>query len=171
MRMRKTFLLLFTHAAALAVGFGLGIYALPLLIAPAAPTPVELAQALQAPAAASDAGASPASVRYTARFVRDLADSDALHWGEGEVTVTARHVALQGRLAPGPDYKLYFSPTFVETEADFERLKPQMRRAGDVKTFDNFLVELPADLDVQRYTTVIVWCETFRQFITAARYR
>jgi hypothetical protein len=24
---------------------------------------------------------------------------------------------------------------------------------------------------VSRYTTVVVWCETFSQFITAARYR
>jgi hypothetical protein len=76
-----------------------------------------------------------------------------------------------GKLAPGPDYKLYLSPEFVETEADFARLKPQMLRVGKVKTFDNFLVPLPPGVDVTRYTTVIVWCESFGQFITAAKYR
>ena len=47
-----------------------------------------------------------------------------------------------GKLAPGPDYKLYLSPEFVETESDFNRLKPQMAIVADVKTFDNFLVKI-----------------------------
>ena len=80
-------------------------------------------------------------------------------------------VSLVGRLAPGPDYKLYFSTEFVDTKADFLRLKPQMVRVGDVKTFDNFLVPLPSGFDSSKFTTVIVWCETFGQFITAAKYR
>ena len=94
-----------------------------------------------------------------------------LHWGDGEVSVGARHIGLVGKLAPGPDYKLYLSPEFVETEADFKRLKGAMVRVGDVKTFDNFLVSVPEAVDVRSYTTVIVWCETFGQFITAAKYR
>ena len=76
-----------------------------------------------------------------------------------------------GRLAPGPDYKLYLSPEFVETEADFARLKGRMMRVGDVKTFDNFVVRVPESVDISRYNTVIVWCESFGQFITAAKYR
>jgi hypothetical protein len=76
-----------------------------------------------------------------------------------------------GRIAPGPDYKLYLSPEFVETEAGFNRLKARMARVGDVKTFENFIVPLPANIDPTAYTTVIVWCESFGQFITAARYR
>ena len=56
-------------------------------------------------------------------------------------------------------------------QADFLRLKAQMVRVGDVKTFENFLVPLPAAIDPARYTAVIVWCETFGQFITAAKYR
>lgn len=108
---------------------------------------------------------------YTGQFRRDLKDSDALHWGEGTVSIGREHVTLMGRLAPGPDYKLYLSPEFVETEADFKRLKPRMLRVGDVKTFDNFLVPMPPGVDLDRYDTVIVWCETFSEFITAARYR
>ena len=108
---------------------------------------------------------------FTGQFRRDLRDSDLLHWGEGEVSVGRRRIALAGRLAPGPDYKLYLSPEFVETEADFARLKPQMVRVGDVKTFENFVVAVPDRIDVSRYNTVIVWCEAFGQFISAARYR
>ena len=80
-------------------------------------------------------------------------------------------IVLVGEIAPGPDYKLYLAPEFVETEADFARLKPGMARVGDVKTFKNFVVPVPDGIDVERYSTVIVWCETFSQFITAARYK
>jgi hypothetical protein len=150
--------LLATHALALALGFALGIYALPILTAPAAPSPQE-------------AMAATGPVLHSGQFRRDLKDSDWLHWGEGRVSVGRRAVALVGRLAPGPDYKLYLSPEFVETEADFLRLKPTMARVGDVRTFENFVVAVPESVDVSRYTTVIVWCESFSQFITAARYR
>jgi hypothetical protein len=76
-----------------------------------------------------------------------------------------------GKLAPGPDYKLYLSPEFVETEADFNRLKSTMARVGDVKTFNNFVIEVPPGIDPSNFTSVIVWCESFAQFITSARYR
>ncbi len=156
--MKKTLLLSASHLLVAAAGFALGVYAFPILIAPEAPGDAEVAGQAQA-------------ARYQGRFHRDLKDSDALHWGEGTVSIGTGFVAFQGRLAPGPDYKLYLSPEFVETEADFARLKPAMARVGDVKTFHNFLLPLPASVDPSRYTTVIVWCETFGQFITAAKYR
>nr|WP_145549302.1 DM13 domain-containing protein [Variovorax boronicumulans] len=151
-------LLLGSHLAVLGVGFALGVYFLPVLTAPPAPSAAEVAAQAQA-------------AQWTAQFRRDLKDSDALHWGEGTVTVAARSIALAGELAPGPDYKLYLSPEFVETEADFLRVKAAMVRVGDVRTFRNFVVAVPEPIDVARYTTVIVWCESFGQFITAARYR
>ena len=156
--MRLALLLVATHAAAVLAGFVAGIYVLPILTAPAPPD----AEQLQDLAAAA---------RYTGQFRRDLQDSDALHWGEGLVSVGPRAIILQGRIAPGPDYKLYLSPEFVETEADFVRLKPSMARVGDVKTFENFVVAVPESIDPAAFTTVIVWCESFGQFITAARYR
>jgi hypothetical protein len=155
---KKLLLLLASHAAVAAAGFAAGIYALPILIAPAAP-------------GVDEVGRVAATATFTASFRRDLAGSDALHWGEGRVSVGPQAVALMGRLAPGPDYKLYLAPAFVETEADFLRLKPKMLRVGDVKTFDNFVVPLPAGTDLAAYDTVVVWCETFSQFITAAKYR
>jgi hypothetical protein len=155
--MKRT-LLVGSHLLALAIGFALGIYALPILVAPSALSPKDI-EALMGPA------------QWTAQFRRSLKDSDALHWGEGMVFVGPRSISLLGKLAPGPDYKLYLSPEFVETEADFQRLKPQMVRVGDVKTFENFLVPVPPGIDPSRFNTVIVWCEAFGQFITAARYR
>jgi hypothetical protein len=156
--MKKLLVLAASHAIALALGFALGIYALPILTAPAAPTPAE-------------ARSAAAASTYTGRFRRDLKDSDPLHWGEGDVAVGRENIVLIGRVAPGPDYKLYLSPEFVETKADFVRLKPRMVRVGDVRTFDNFVVPVPASVDVSSYNTAIVWCESFSMFITAARYR
>ena len=156
--MKKWLLLAVSHAVVLGLGFGLGIYALPILTAPAAPTAAE---------AASAAGLAV----YTGQFRRHLKGSDLLHWGEGTVSVSRRNIVLLGKLAPGPDYKLYLSPEFVETEADFMRLKPRMVRVADVRTFDNFVLAVPESVDVTHYNTVIVWCESFSQFITAATYR
>ncbi len=147
-----------SHAVASAQGFALGIYALPILTAPKAPTLAEAATAASQSA-------------FTGKFRRDLKDSDLLHWGEGTLSVGRKSIVLVGKLAPGPDYKLYLSPEFVETEADFARLKPRMVRVGDVRTFENFVVAVPESIDVSTYDTAIVWCESFGQFITAAKYR
>jgi hypothetical protein len=155
----KRFLLLsFTHVAALAVGFAAGVYVLPILIAPPAPSSAEAREA---------AGGA----RYHAQFRRDLKGSDFLHWGEGRVAVAPRAVSFTGKLAPGPDYKLYFAPEFVETRDDFLRVKARARRAGDIRTFENFIVTLPEGLDPAQFNTLVVWCETFSMFISAAKYR
>jgi hypothetical protein len=158
MKIRTWVLLVVTHCVVGVVGFGMGIYTLPILIAPPAPSQSEVV-------------ALAAQAEYSAEFIKDLKDSDRLHWGEGTVSVSATAVTFMGKLAPGPDYRLYFSPEFVESEADFNRLKPTMVQVGDVKTFDNFVVNLPPDTDLSAFNTVIIWCETFGEFITAAQYR
>jgi len=156
--MKKIVILAVTHAVALVVGFATGIYVLPILTAPEAPS-----------AAAVKTAATGAE--YSARFRRDLKGSDVLHWGEGTVSVSRTAVALDGSVAPGPDYKLYLTPEFVETKDEFLRLKERALRIGDVKTFENFIVTVPDSVDINRYNTVVVWCESFSQFITAAKYR
>ena len=147
-----------THLIACGIGFALGIYVLPILIAPASPG----AQEVQTAAMSS---------RFTAEFRRNLADSDALHWGEGKLYIGPDTIALEGRLAPGPDYRLYLSPEFVETEAAFLALKSQMVEVGPVRTFENFMVPVPGSVDITAFSAAIVWCESFSQFITAAEYQ
>ena len=158
MKTRTFILLLISHGLIGAAGFAAGIYALPILIAPDAPS-------------AAEVSAASASATFTTEFRRDLKDSDALHWGEGKVSVGASSISHIGKLAPGPDYKLYLSPEFVETESDFKRLKPQMALVGDVRTFNNFVVQVPSGIDPSQYSSVIVWCETFGEFITSAKYK
>lgn len=154
----KKILLLASHLAMLLVGFAAGIYWLPILTAPAPPS----AAVVQAIAGKSE---------FRGQFRRDLAGSDLLHWGEGEISVGKQSIALMGKVSPGPDYKLYLVPEFVENEAQFLKLKARSARLGDIKTFENFIVPVPDGVDVAQYTTVLVWCETFSEFISAAKYR
>ena len=151
-------LLIASHCAVAALGFGLGIYALPIITAPPAPSE-------------SDIQAMSSQAEYTAEFRRDLQDSDALHWGEGTVSVGRQSIAFMGRLAPGPDYQLYLTRELVTSEADFLPLKDDAARIGPVKTFDNFILQIPKGVDPADYGAVVVWCETFSEFITAAAYR
>lgn len=147
-----------THGVMLAAGFALGIYLLPIITAPPSPDQAMLEE-------------SARSALYTAEFRRDLKGSDFLHWGEGTVSVSADRIAHRGSLAPGPDYKLYLVPEFVEDEEQFEAVRSSAIRLGDIKTFDGFLVDVPPNVDIEAYTTILVWCETFGEFISAARYR
>jgi len=158
MNIRIVTLLIASHIAVGVFGFAVGIYVLPILIAPAAPSEAAVK-------------AMSSQARYSTQFRRDLKDSDSLHWGEGKVSIASKSISLMGKLAPGPDYKLYLSPAYVETEADFNRLKSSMVRVGDVKTFDNFVVELPSGIEPSNFNSVIIWCEAFGQFITSAKYR
>jgi len=156
--MRRILLLSATHILTLGLGFGLGVYFLPILVAPDAP-PAAQVQAVMDQA------------RYRTTFVRDLKGSDALHWAQGEVAVGPRQIAFAGKMAPGPDYKVYLTRGFVDNKADFLSIKDSALRIGEVKTFDRFLVDIPDTVDVEDYTTVVVWCERFSQFISAGQYR
>ncbi len=154
----RALLLVASHLIVAVLGFGAGIYLLPILTAPDAPSATELQRAAE-------------GARFAGSFRRDLPGSDPLHWGEGRLTLSPSAIVLQGRVAPGPDYKLYLSPRFVDNGADFLKFRSRMLRVGDVKTFENFVVPLPPGTDLAAYDTAIVWCETFSMFISAAKYR
>jgi hypothetical protein len=156
--MRRLFFLIISHVAAGAVGFGLGIYFLPILTAPASPDAAMLEKTAQ-------------SAEFSAEFTRDLRGSDFLHWGEGKISISDTHIIHQGSLAPGPDYKLYLVPDFVEHEDEFLPAKADALQIGGIKTFDGFLLEVPENVDLTQYTTVLIWCEAFSEFITAAKFR
>ncbi len=156
--MLRRMTLLATHLLTLAAGFALGVYALPILTAPPGPDKA----ALQA---------THAAAVFKGRFDRNLKGSDVVHWGEGDVRILPDMIAHEGRLAPGPDYKLYLAPEFVDTKEGFLKVKEKSARVGDVKTFDGFLVPVPAGGDGGEYSPVGGWCAAFSQFISAAKYR
>ncbi|MEM0978329.1 MAG: DM13 domain-containing protein [Pseudomonadota bacterium] len=156
--MKKLLILLVTHGGALVLGFGLGVYFLPILTAERSPDAAVLSQSAE-------------TAEFSATLTRDLPGSDFVHWGEGTISVSQTQIVHQGALSPGPDYKLYLVPEFADDEASFEAQKDASLRVGDVKSFDGFILDLPQGADITAYTTVLVWCEAFGEFITAAKYR
>lgn len=156
--MKKVMLMGASHAAVLGLGFLLGLYFLPILAAPKAPT-------------AAEVGALSRQATYTARFQRILKGSDILHWGEGKLSVSPSAISLMGQLAPGPAYRLYLTREHVDTADGFQRIKNTALPVGDIKTFDNFMLPVPAGVDVSAFVGVVVWCESFQRFITSARFR
>lgn len=156
--MRKLVRFVITHAIALGIGFALGIYLLPILTAPPGPDAAMLEEKAQ-------------EAIYSVELTRDLRGNDFVHWGEGTFSVTPTQIIHEGKLAPGPDYKLYLVPEFVEHEDEFEPIKASAIQLGDVKTFDGLILDIPEGVDIEAYNTILIWCEAFGEFITAAQYR
>ncbi|WP_261817463.1 DM13 domain-containing protein [Vibrio gallicus] len=149
--------MMISHTLMLGVGFALGIYLLPILTAPPAPTE-QIIRHFD-------------SAQFTAKFSKQRQDSDFFHWGEGKLNISTSQITFMGDLAPGPDYRLYLSPQFVETEAKFNQLKSKMVQVGDIKSFSGFSVNLDSSVDINKFNTVVIWCESFGEFITSAQYK
>ena len=96
---------LVSHTIALAIGFALGVYLLPILTAPDSPSDAEVASSSQ-------------QAMFSAEFRRDLTGSDFLHWGEGRISISDKQLSFSGSMAPGPDYQLYLTPELVQTEQE-----------------------------------------------------
>ena len=155
---KRLFVSLFTHLAAVAFGFALGIYLLPILTAPDSPDAAVLES-------------SAKTAMYQGDFTKDLDGSDLFHWGTGRIYLSSDSLVHQGELAPGPDYMAYLAPSFVTNEEEFLAIKDQSRSLGSVKTFQGFMLPINEPIDLTRYRAVVIWCEAFSEFITAATLR
>ena len=158
MNIKKLLLLVISHVSLGFAGFALGIYMLPIMTASQAPSGGALAIALQ-------------DSRYVAEMQKQRKDSDWLHWGQGTITLSDDFIVIQGELAPGPDYRLYLSDTFIETEQDFLANKSKLVQVSQVPSFGTSIHALPTHLKLDDYNTVIIWCEAFGQYITSAQYK
>lgn len=147
-----------SHVIALAIGFAAGIYVLPILTA-------------QAGASLNQVRAVSQAADYRGTFRKDIAGSNAVHWAQGSLSIQGNTLAFEGEVAPGPDYRIYLVPEYVDTKEGFERIRAQAVMVSDLKTFGNFVKTLPADVDPSKYAAVVIWCERFSQFISAAAYR
>ncbi|MDC3177561.1 DM13 domain-containing protein [bacterium] len=140
---------IFNVFVGLTIGFGLGVYSLPILTAETGLD--DSAIAAQQPA-----------IERLGKFHRNLEGSDSLHWGEGTSwLVMGRSVWLDGSVSPGPDYRLYFAPIFVETGESFLAIKSQSVEVGSIKAFTNFTLQLPDGVNVDGFLAVVIWCEAF----------
>ena len=137
------------------LGFMLGIYLLPILVA-------------DAPAPQAQVAAAAETAEKRAVFRPDLPASDAFHWGEGTLYVMPNRVVLDGEVSPGPDYRLYLTPRHVETGEDFLAIKSQSVQVARIKGFKNFAYDI-ATVDPNAYEGALIWCERFSVFITSGR--
>lgn len=153
--MKKLSFYLFTHALALALGFSLGVYSLPVLLAPESPE-------------AAKVNAVEATSSYRGSFHKDIKGSDFLHWAQGEVFVSESAIAFRGEIAPGPDYRVYLLDRFVQDKESFLKAKDKAILVGDLKTFDRFVLNFPEGIELDNVNTVVIWCETFARFISSA---
>jgi len=155
---KKIVLLISSYIIVFVLGFGLGIYLLPILTSPKS---VNIDKIIKL----------EKNALYKTVFVRDLKGSDLFHWGEADVSVSKNEIIVNGSIAPGPDYKLYLTKEFVEQEKEFLSIKDNSRYVAEVKTFKNFVITVPEDIDINDYNTIVIWCESFSEFITAAKYK
>ena len=155
---KKIVLLISSYIIVFVLGFGLGIYLLPILTSPKS---VNIDKIIKL----------EKNTLYKTVFVRDLKGSDLFHWGEADVSVSKNEIIVNGSIAPGPDYKLYLTKEFVEQEEEFLSIKDKSRYVAEVKTFKNFVITVPEDIDINDYNTIVIWCESFSEFITAAKYK
>lgn len=155
---KRVAILIVSHSFLLVFGFALGIYLLPILTAPKAPDKNFIINESN-------------KAVYKTEFIRDLDGSDLLHYGDGEVFLEKDKISFVGKLAPGPDYRLYLTKSFVQNEEEFLKIKMDSLYVGDVKTFTNFTVSSKVNLPLENYNSLIVWCESFNEFITSAKYK
>ncbi|MBL6606187.1 MAG: DM13 domain-containing protein [Alphaproteobacteria bacterium] len=149
--------------AGLVIGFGLGVYFLPILTAEKGLSETELAELT-----------STAQAQTQLRqgiFVRDIEGSDRFHWGDGTIYVSDARIWLDGSIAPGPDYRLYLTKGQYTTKDSFLAAKSDALQIAPIKAYKNFSIDVPDGLDISDYDAVIIWCEAFSAFITSASLR
>ena len=152
------FIQVFTHTISLSIGCMIGIYLLPIMIAPEKPSINEFQKVIN-------------SAQFDAVFVKDLKESDILHWAKGQISLSKTEIAFQGKISPGPDYKLYLTKKFVQTKKDFLKIKNQSVEIGEIKSFNGFIISTKKEIDITAYNSVVIWCEAFSRFISAAKYQ
>ena len=155
---RLKVLLLVSHTSFLVAGVVIGIYSLPILMATSDPTSGTLVLGIK-------------QTRYVATISENLTDSDFLHWGKGTFSLGDEYIVFQGNLAPGPAYQLYLAPKFIDTEKAFLEQKHLMQEVGDVTSFNDYVLPVNPEINIDQFNTVIIWCESFNQFITSAQYK
>jgi electron transfer DM13 len=143
------------------VGAGGMLIAFPFLF----PPPVVSEQA-PAGAAASRLG--------TFMFDEQAPGRDLVHWANGSGAVyraagaTAVRFDDDFRAGPGPNYWIYLNTVPVRDTAAFKADAGRVRIA-QLKSFtggQNY--SLPPDVDLARFHTVTIWCESFSVYIGSA---
>lgn len=158
MKTRLKIILLISHLAVLGAGIGLGIYLLPVLTA-------------QENASLNEINDVRNQAKYKGEFTRNQKGSDVFHWAEGKIYVTDHEIAFKGKVAPGPDYKIYLTRKQAMDKNSFLEMKKEAVLIGELRNFGNFRKSIPDNVNINEFTTIQIWCERFSKFIGSAEYR
>lgn len=155
----KNFFLGFLIGGILGVvgGFAAGIFVFPYLFPPA-----------------------PVNESVDARSSRELVangtfihsnPSDPVHYGKGRVSVYRRllHLESDFQVGPGPKFHVYLVP-LANVTPDTRVEDTMFVDLGRLKAFtgsQNY--PIPAGVDLERYASVVIWCEQFKVLITPAK--
>lgn len=126
------------------------------------------------PAAATEtlAAAEREQILATGTFIH--ADpNDPAHRGKGSVTVTPRTVFLDPdfEVGPGPAYHVYLvtDPSVRTTEEVMRADHVDLGKLRSFKGGQNYAI--PAGTNLDRYGSVVIWCEDFSVLISPADLR
>ncbi|MDA9689874.1 hypothetical protein N9V13_05635 [Betaproteobacteria bacterium] len=102
---------------------------------------------------------------YIAIFVNDLKGSGFLNRVERQISISEEKNLFQGNWLPSPVNKLYIAETFVSNEEEFLKKKKQRLKIGVINSFNGFPLELPSDLNLEGYNSVLFVVNLFRNFL------
>ncbi len=96
--------------------------------------------------------------------------SDHIHWGKGSVTLRQGSVFLgeDFEVGPGPKFHVYLVPKApIRASGDLAgQLFVDLGRLRAFKGSQRYA--LPAGLDLEKFQSVIIWCEQFSVLISPA---
>lgn len=124
--------------------------------------------------AAPTVAAAPVQKAGTFRFDEKAPGRDSVHWADGSGAVFKGDASTVIRLdddfvaGPGPNFWIYLNTVPVGEERDFNADKGRVKIAP-LKSFkggQNYA--LPASLDIGKFHTVTIWCESFGAYIASA---
>jgi hypothetical protein len=151
-------LIIFLLGGILGTGFGvaLGFFFFPFVF----PPPTAMEQLI-------DGDRSP--LVATGTFIH-ANPADPIHWGRGKVSVYERAVFLESdfEVGPGPAFHVLLVPkASVRNSSDVDTTMHV--DLGGLRAFKGSQrYPIPAGVSLERYPSVVIWCERFRVLISPA---
>lgn len=140
----------------LAAGFAVGIFVYPYIFLN------DVIATDQAPGAEKNALASGMFVHAD--------PGDPVHYGKGMVTAYADtiHLGTDFEVGPGPKFHVYLVPKKPVTSAQ-DVTSSEIVDLGRLRAFKGSQTyAVPANVDVAKYGSVVIWCEAFGVLISPA---
>ena len=112
-------------------------------------------------------------------FNPDAEGSDKVHrgWGSLEIIEVGGDKKIvfsdDFKVTNGPAYRLYLSKEKnIETEEEFSKVKDDSFQVSSVKQFSGSQIyDIDKNINIDEINSVVIWCESFSEFITSAELR